>query len=84
MTRNILMIIGFIILQSLLFYLFLYIGIPALPSSLAVDFVIAFVFTLFNFRGNLKGFYKNPYFYKMFAIYLLIFGTFTILSYFVF
>lgn len=73
-----------IALQSGLFYLFVYLGIPALPATLAVDFITAFIFTAFRFKGNMRGWYKNPYFMKVFAIYLLLFAAFSLLSYFVF
>lgn len=43
-------------------------GVPTLYIEICIDLVLAFLFSLFNYRGNRKDAIKDPVFHRNIAI----------------
>lgn len=76
---SLIVVLGIQLLTQFVFYDLL--GFPIIWVNIIIDLILAFVFSIFNFRGREK--FKNPQFHKMVAIYFAIFTIFTVIFYFI-
>ena len=56
-------------------------GLPMITIELIVNLVIAFVFSLFNYRGNKKEAFKDKRFHRNVLSYFLIFTVISLVIY---
>ena len=56
-------------------------GLPMITIELIVNLVIAFVFSLFNYRGNKKEAFKDKRFHRSVLSYFLIFTVISLVIY---
>lgn len=56
-------------------------GLPAITIELVINFVIAFLFSLINYRGSKKEALKDVSFHKNVFIYFIVF---TVISFIIF
>lgn len=80
----IIVFIVILVLQYALSYLFSMMGLNYYISDTLINLVLAFIFSIWNYRGLNKETLKNPYFHRSVAIYFVIFMLFSLLYWFVF
>ena len=56
-------------------------GLPMITIELIVNFVIAFLFSLINYRGYKKEAFKDPSFHKSVLSYFLVFTLISLILY---
>lgn len=56
-------------------------GLPMITIELIVNLVIAFIFSLFNYRGYKKEAFKDPSFHKSVLSYFLVFTVISLIIY---
>ena len=56
-------------------------GLPMITIELIVNFVIAFIFSLFNYRGYKKEAFRDPSFHKSVLSYFLVFTVISLIIY---
>lgn len=68
-------------LQYFLIFLFQLIpyNFPPYVVEVTIDLVLAFVFAIFNYRGNKKEAFKDPLFHRSVAIYFCILILFSVI-----
>ena len=56
-------------------------GLPLITIELIVNFVIAFLFSLFNYRGRKKDAFQDMRFHKMVFGYFIVFTVISLILY---
>ena len=70
-----------IALQYALQFLLSGFGLPGITIELIINFVLAFIFSLINYRGRKKDAFKDMNFHKSVFIYFMIFTVISVVIY---